>query len=59
MDGNGFAESLQLLLVKILTGLGGIGLYFINRQELIGAVLRNFIERIPQQSTQAPTEAFV
>ena len=59
MDGDGFRQSLQLLLIEVLTGLILVGLYFINRQQLVGAVFRDFLGEIPQQRTQATAQALV
>ena len=59
MHRNGIRQRLQLLFVKVLPGLIGIGFYFIDWQKLICAVFCRFFGEITQQSTQALAQTFV
>ena len=53
MNADGFCQRLQLLLIKILTGLVGVWLHPVQGQLLKGAVLGSGVGKIPQQRAKA------
>ena len=59
MDGDGICQQLQLLFVKFLTGLIGVGFNFIDGEQLIGALFREIFRKISQQCAKALAKSFV